>query len=289
MTEIPDIVHELAEDEPTIIEVRRGPVPDYVEPKRYARPDDVSRTIDRSGMVVDADTGELYGVYIRTGGAWPDLAGVCKNVRTGKRRPRQSGITGETMVFGYMPRKKGRHDWCRATQIAARQPTEEARLEEIGSELGEVYDACNPEMYAQHLEAAEDVLPEYVMGDGPFTSGIINYDFSIPYHYDAGNFPDMWNAMVVIRRDATGGHTVFPELDAVFEMPDGAAMLSNAQGLIHGVTPIRKNNANGYRFSAVWYSLKDLWRCKTQAEELKSFRKRRTEQEYKRLQNTPST
>lgn len=52
---------------------------------------------------------------------------------------------------------------------------------------------------------------------------------------------------------------------------------------MHGVTPIIKTHRDGYRFTVVYYSLEQMWKCLTITQELARIRNVKTQREAKRL------
>src|SRR6185369_973882 len=150
------------------------------------------------------------------------------------------------------------------------------------------YEQWNPTGYKSHCEAVQKVLPQYRLHGTPFTSGIINDNNPLAYHYDSGNFKGVWSAMFGFKRHVEGGHLSVPELVDTdnralgFEIADKSLLLFDGQGLLHGVTPIRKTRAEARRFTVVFYSLQQMWKCEPVESEVQRIRRIRTERERKR-------
>lgn len=284
VAELRDWLQPYADDTVEVLELRERERPD-IDFKDLAKEADAALHLSSSTIGVDADTGEIVFVYLNAG-----QLDVTNDVRASVLRVepmagqtvRQNGISGRTLVFGFMPRVTGRNEWCRAARVRREYPEEWAHLAAAGELLGRLYEKIQPDVYVKHIEMLQEVGLDYRFGDGPYTSGIINYGFSIPYHCDAGNFRGCWSAMYGFRRDALGGHLVFPTYDVMLEIGDGSLSFFNGQQVIHGVTPIRNQHRNSYRITAVWYSLKQLWNCLPPKDELARFRKLRTEREFAR-------
>jgi hypothetical protein len=51
---------------------------------------------------------------------------------------------------------------------------------------------------------------------------------------------------------------------------------------LHGVTPIKKLKQSATRFTVVFYSLKQLWNCETNVDEISRLRARRAEYEFRK-------
>jgi hypothetical protein len=59
--------------------------------------------------------------------------------------------------------------------------------------------------------------------------------------------------------------------------------------LLHGVTPIKRLSEDAFRFTVVYYSLKQMWNCETVRGEVDALRDRRTKTEQKRAKERPQT
>lgn len=114
----------------------------------------------------------------------------------------------------------------------------------------------------------QSILPEYRMGDTVFTSGVINRNSAFRYHYDGFNLKNTYTLMVVFRKNASGGHLVFPEYGIGFKLDSQAIIMFYGKGILHGVTPIQKHADDAYRISVVYYASENLGKCKTFEEEL---------------------
>lgn len=85
--------------------------------------------------------------------------------------------------------------------------------------------------------------------------------------------------MIVFKDDVEGGYLSVPEYDIGFELKNNSILLFDGQSILHGVTPIYFKSQNGHRFSIVYYSLKQMWKCLEITEEIAWARKRKTERE----------
>ena len=186
-------------------------------------------------------------------------------------------------TFGYAPRLPLRNQPCRKTSLALDQPLEHDVLVDAAKTVYDCYRQAFPEQAAKHAEIAEKVLPEYRIGDTPFTSGIVNANNPLPYHFDRGNFKGVNSAMIGFKTDIEGGHLTVPELDTAFAIGDRSLLLFDGQSLLHGVTPFRKMSDKANRYTIVFYSLEGMWRCDPPGEEVKSFNRSRTQNERNRV------
>jgi hypothetical protein len=101
-----------------------------------------------------------------------------------------------------------------------------------------------------------------LMGESPFTNGIINKTNSLVYHFDKGNYPGAMTCLFLFKKDIHGGKLVLPLLDLAIDADDGSALLFDGNFLLHGVSPIRQMSEESYRYTVVYYTLEAVkkWR-----------------------------
>jgi|LakMenEpi03Aug12_release.lakeMendotaPanAssembly.Ray.scaffolds.fasta_scaffold309323_2 hypothetical protein len=185
-------------------------------------------------------------------------------------------------TFGYAPRLPLRNQPCRKTSLAADQPLEHSVLVDAARIAHDCYKTAFPEQAAKHAEISAKVLPEYRIADTPFTSGIVNQNNPLPYHFDRGNFKSVNSAMLGFKNEIEGGHLTVPEIDTAFAIGDQSLLLFDGQSLLHGVTPFRRLSDSAARYTVVFYSLEGMWRCEPPGEEVKAFNRARTANERRR-------
>lgn len=137
---------------------------------------------------------------------------------------------------------------------------------------------------AANAIARDGIHPDWRMGDTCWTSGIVNDTAGLYYHYDRNNVPDTWSAMTVVRAGTQGGHFHIAEYDATLPCRDGDLYFFPAMNMMHGVTPIRRSLKNGYRFTAVYYSVKRFQGLAGSAEAVQAAQSRRADLEKDLLQ-----
>jgi hypothetical protein len=198
---------------------------------------------------------------------------------------RSSGMAGKSLTFGYQPREPfKRRPFCSKTSLSKTAPALQSQLVRTGETLSAYYAEASPEKHHNQMEKiSKEILPDWRMGNTPFTSGIINQDNVLTYHLDRGNFEGVWSCMIVMKRDIFGGDLCVPEYDLLIKLPDRALVMFDGQALIHGVTPFKKAHEQSRRYSIVFYSLKDMCKCGTPAEELKHGQKAVQEALEKRI------
>ena len=201
-----------------------------------------------------------------------------------KKGYRTAGLPSTSSIFGFAPRNPVRKDICSATSLAYNQPDLHQVVANYGVTVSQEYQRSNPELYAKHLQQTTDrVQPDYHIAQTPFTSGIINKNNPLKYHFDSGNFKDVWSGMIVFKHMVQGGYLSVPQLDLGFELKNNSLLLFDGQKLLHGVTPIKMLNKQSHRYSIVYYSLEQMWKCLPLGEELAWAKRNRTRIEENRM------
>lgn len=196
---------------------------------------------------------------------------------------RSSGLKTTSRVFGYQPRIPMRRDFCTKTSLAHDTPEKNALVCEYGHQIVPLYRQAFPEIFEEHNAWVEEkVLSEWKINQTPFTSGIINKNNPLKYHFDAGNIKDVCSCMLAMKRSSGGGYLSFPELGLGFEIADKSLTIFDGQSLLHGVTPIRKLSENAHRYTIVYYTLHQMWKCEPLTEEIARIRKVKTQRELRR-------
>lgn len=223
-------------------------------------------------------------VYVELEERLPEAVAALQRIRYATTG-RTSGMLSTSRTFGFAPKLAIRgQETCRDAKLAAEDPEAHDTIAGLSAIVEREYRRWNPEAYAQHAETVQPkVLPEWRLHDGVFTSGIINRNNKLPYHYDRGNFEGCWSNMLVFKRACAGGDLVCPGLDTVFRVRDHSLIMFDGQGILHGVSPFRITREGGYRFTVVYYSLQQMWRCETRADTVALAAKRRTERERNRF------
>lgn len=201
---------------------------------------------------------------------------------------RLNGLEVRAKSFGYLPRIPMRGDWCKSTLLAREHPALVDKLITLGAQLEARYRDLAPEVFAFHSAQADKVLEDWRLpGNQCFTGGTINRDNSINYHQDRGNFKGTFSAMPVIRKGMSGGELCVPELGVYLPAADGTVTYFDGQDLWHAVTPMRKEDRAAHRFSAVYYSLTQLWNCLPPVQEVERAQAKRVTREGRRRRGEP--
>lgn len=239
-------------------------------------------------ILIDEDTivnidGKPAILYVKLDADMSALRAVVKSLKFSSGA-RTLGLKSQSTVFGYNPRLTVRRDYCSATVMAAKNPGRHSVIAGCAPIMVEYYKKYFPDVYNYHCALVEEkVLKEWTMAGTPFTSGIVNKNTNLRYHHDAGNFKDVLSNMIVLKHNVSGGRLVCPEYNLKFEVADSTLLIFNGQNILHGVTPIDYLSEDAYRYSIVYYSLEQMWKCMPIREELARVRDKKLERELKRL------
>lgn len=268
-------------NEPTIRHLTKRELDLREYKDRSPSEDDYSELLTDSTLIFNAETNALEIVYLVLDDDASDVAQACQQIRFGKQT-RSGGLITTSRIFGHQPRNLPQRDFCTAASLAVEDPSAHRTIARYAEKIAGYYQRYNPELYERHAETTEKVLPEWRMEGSIFTSGIINRNNPLAYHFDRGNFQRVWSNMLVLKKDVTGGYLSVPEYDVAFALPDNSLLMFDGQDLLHGVTPIGRHSDDAYRYSIVFYSLKQMWHCLPINDELIRLKKRRTDRERKR-------
>jgi hypothetical protein len=248
-------------EEPRVMALRRRDLDSERYKERTAQERDYHTLITAPTTVYDADERRVTIVYL------VPIEEDCLELVTALRgvpvhtSTRTSGLRSHSRIFGYQPRRGGRFDdRCSSAKLAVEDAEAHALVCAFAPIVARYYQRYGPAVYARHQAKAGRVLPQWTLEGGPFTSGIINRNSQLPYHFDSGNFRGVWSGMLGFKHDATGGHLSVPEYDVAFEIADRSLLLFDGQALLHGVTPF-KIAPGGHRLTVVYYSLESMWQC----------------------------
>lgn len=261
------------------LSVKKRPVKleDYI--KRSALESDFSRLISEPTCLIDAETGKILVVYDDFDVDCQPIVKALKTIKYSEGQ-RARGLKSRSRIFGWKPRLAMRGDFCSSTSLAVEHPTEHSTVCHYAELLEKRYLKNDANTYSAHRALIDEkVKAEYRINGTVFTSGIINKNNPLKYHFDTGNFNDVFSCMLVFKSGVTGGYLSLPEYDLGFELKDRTAFMFDGQGILHGVTPIKYASPLAYRYSVVYYSLKQIWKCLTITDELIRIRERKTKRE----------
>lgn len=237
---------------------------------------DYEKLLKEYGMY-ELEDGQVI-LYIGLDTSNRQLSDAFENI-TYYKSVRTNGLKTHSALLGYKPRNKFKNNFCSIAGMSYNHPLEHELFLKTSEQLANIYKKYFPETYSNHIaklneetKDGESLLTEYIIENTPFTSGIVNKNNELKYHYDKGNLTEVLSAMIVIKKDIVGGYLCLPEYGVAFELANNSALFFDGQKILHGVTPIYKTTKDAYRYSAVFYTLKDMWQCLTIDEELKNYR-----------------
>lgn len=200
---------------------------------------------------------DLLGRMIQRGIPWNDSS------RSKNGGARVSGIKYRNSTFGTSaPAPLRRRYGCSQTQFDRERPDITGLLAEVFTGAWDTFQQHLPEPAETTANIVNDAIhPDWHFHGTPWTSGIINDIVSIPYHRDQGNLTGTWSAMIVLRKDATGGELHLPEYDILLDCFDKSLVFFDGQAAWHGVTPIQLRNKESFRRSIVMYSKRACREC----------------------------
>lgn len=240
---------------------------------------DYSNLITQDSKLID-ENDNLIAVYGTLDNSTNSLRDACLTTKYDKSA-RTDGMKTQSVIFGFAPRNTVRitNDICRATGLLRHQPQSFTTFSNSALFASEILKTYNFNQYKNQVKNISDtVLNEWILKGGAFTSGIVNKDNPLQYHFDSGNFKDSWSVMICFKKKTQGGHLILPEYDLAVEMADNTFIAFSGAKTLHGVSPITKKT-DGYRYSIVWYPLEQMKNCLCAAEEIKRFNNVRQKRE----------
>jgi hypothetical protein len=251
--------------------------------RRTAVDSDYSTLIKEDCKLVDNVSGQLLGVYLVMPKHSMELLKALMTIKYDKNR-RLAGLITKSRIFGFKPREKIRNDFCTSTQLAKESPREHRIICEFAKVISKIYKKTCGEIYNEHEEITKSkLLPQWTIDGTPFSSGIVNKNNALHYHFDSGNFKNVYSNMVAFKSNVKGGYLSMPQYDIGLEIANNSLLLFDGQKILHGVTPFKLMSKNAFRYSIVYYSLQQMWKCQPLNEELARIKDKRTELEKKRL------
>jgi hypothetical protein len=279
------------------VELTRCRVDEDALLRKRARQEDVPVVFSEPGVYcLDGEPAIIYG---RLGGRYDAMRWAVTSIRyqtevrtepggalqNQRRRKKQAAsFGGGSRIFGFRPpiAYNPQGSIPALASLSRWFPQQHAVICEFGQLLAGIYREFAPETFERHAKAISGIRSEYLIPGTPFTSGIVNQNNPLGYHYDRGNFEGVMSCMVVFRDLVEGGTLNVPALGAGFSLDDGAFLLFDGQRWLHGVTPIKRLTSKAYRYSVVYYALRAMERCGSAEEELRKARRARVGVERRR-------
>lgn len=239
-----------------------------------------AKIINEPCKIIDEVTGECLVLYTKTKDRdLPMYRYALKSIPY-KKHYRTNGIPTNSTHLWSLPRNPERFDGCTEAASSFSHPDECDIIEDNARDCAKLYKEQFPEIYQKHCDIIEGkngqkkFHSDYIVPETPFTSGIINYNNSLRYHRDMANIAGVFSVMLVLKAGIVGGCLILPELNIGFDMDDCSIIMFDGRKLIHGVTPIYPANgqSGGYRYSVVYYTMKNICNCLPVEEELERIK-----------------
>ena len=254
---------------------------------RSALEEDYTTLYRESVAIRDADDGEIKIIYQGLELDSVEIFEALKRIEY-QISTRSGGLKTTSRILGYAPRMERRNDFCHIASLALEFPKEHKIITDYAKQVAKIYSREQPDMYKKHKKLAEKVLNDYMIEDTPFTSGIINKNNPLKYHFDQGNFKEVYSCMLGFKYNIGGGYLSCPEYNCAFEIHNNSIFIFDGQKILHGVTPFKLLTEDALRFTIVFYSLKKMWECLPIDDEIIRARLERTKKEERRATVDPS-
>src|SRR5256885_8339426 len=232
---------------PEVLALEKKPLANLANYRfRKAQESDYERLITRSTLIQEQSTGRVSIVYLELEDDCTEVVDILRGIQYDADE-RTSGFLSQSRIFGYRPRITIRDDFCTVAALAHENARAHQVVTSYAEKVAMYYQQFNPQLYAHHQQLTDKVLPEWKIEHSVFTSGIINKNNPLPYHFDTGNFKHVWSNMLVFKHDISGGYLAVPEYDCGFFLRHNSLLMFDGQNILHGVTPITMLSADAYR------------------------------------------
>ena len=264
-----------------VIEITKKPDFDYRQyVKRGALESDFDTLIE--GDTILTENGKIRLVYKTLPLDEKRLLKALNNIKFNVSE-RAGGLKTTSRIFGFAPRVALRNDYCRAASLAKESPREHKIICDYAREVEAIYKENDPDKYTDHKAIADGKLKaDYRIEDTVFTSGIVNKNNPLKYHFDSGNFEKVYSCMLALRYNMEGGYLAMPEYGIGLKIGNNSVTVFDGQSILHGVTPMSPISPDAYRYTIVYYSLKQIWNCLPIDEEVARIRNVKMKRELKR-------
>ena len=258
-----------------IIKLKKIDVNEKELRKRWALESDWKIVLDEECIVYDADTGEYLFWMFNLKRNPAELISALNSINfiTTKRT---NWLLSTSRIFGYSPRIKMRNDYCNKTSLQIENKAAHDVITSYVDDIEEIYKQYATEAYEAHREKSGKVASDWRIRNAIFTSGIVNKNNQLKYHYDAWNFEDCYSCMITIKEWIQGWFLMIPSYNCLVKTFSNSLFMFDGQKILHWVSPIRKVKKDAYRYTVVFYSLKSMRQCVSPKDELARIRLEKT-------------
>lgn len=163
----------------------------------------------------------------------------------------------------------GPKNYCRLTQWTGEEADKFSELRPLFKIIADLFEAYVPGRFAIQNEVVKRTQPEWVIPSTPFTTVTVNNTYPTGVHKDAGDLPEGFSNVTVIRKGRySGGYLTFPEYRIAVDLKDGDSLLMDAHEW-HGNVKMELESDDAERISVVCYYRTKMAECSTQAEEFR--------------------
>lgn len=156
-----------------------------------------------------------------------------------------------------------------------KNPAKFAKLFPLVNKVDSVFMEHLPEKWGAQNEIAEKTPADYLIDNTVFTTLTINKNFRTSCHKDAGDLPQGFSCMTVIREGLySGGYLVLPDFQVGVDLQMGDVILFDPHEF-HGNTPILPLTPGATRCSIVYYYREKIQYCMPPAQELERAKNRK--------------
>ena len=213
--------------------------------KRPATEKDFSNLIKEDTILILDDKPIL--LYFKFQDDTSEIVKACQEIPY-ETSQRSGGLWSTSRIFGYDPATGIRKPYCSSTALSFKKPKQHKIITDFGKKIARIYEEYLPEASKNHHGVTkEKIKEEWIIKETPFSSGII----------------------------VAGGYLSLPEYDFGLQCADNTLVMFDGQSILHGVTPMKFFSSNAYRYSIVYYTLSEMWRCDDLDGELAKVRNRR--------------
>lgn len=191
---------------------------------------------------------------------------------------RANGVESNSVVlFGSKPANPRKENFCHQAPLMYNSGEHYPTIIQTAQAMDKAFKKAMPSYYklAQGLLALDKperrIYPRFIIPNTIYTTGIINLNNELVYHYDKANMNGFLSVLLTLRSGMGGGYLVFPEYRMAVECKDGYILIFNGHKLLHGVSQLITNKMamNSYRYSIVCYTWEKMTKCyETQEEAL---------------------
>lgn len=172
-----------------------------------------------------------------------------------------TGIAGNFDRYPRIP-------YCRQTAYNINNPEKWAKAIPMFQDCADVFEQYAPERFANQQEKAKQTEDDWIITETPFTTVTVNLNWQTAAHTDAGDLPEGFGVMTVVRLgDYEGAYYIQPQYRTAFDLYTGDVILSDVHEW-HGNGPFTDTDSYYERLSCVLYYRREMEECGTQEEEL---------------------